>query len=424
MRSCFLIFAFLLLGFSFGCSRNSDSAAPAPVVAAPAAANPARPAPKIGPNDLLFGKAPQDKIISEKLSTALDLYIAGKFDQCERLIRSIIAEFPLEAPPRVALARFLYSQKRFAEVEPELLTALRLKPAGYIFVDLGTLYAEVLDRTVDAVEAFNQAVLSDSRHAGSRYALGQLYFRLNQPDAALVELAKAGELSPQVAAPFIVRARVQIQQKRPLDALKECEEALRREPGNRIAFELMADVYNATAMDRAALDYYQRAVKSPDADVGSWTKLGMFHQSRGRTAEADAAYAMALGLKPDSALVLNNRAALSLVTGRGYPQATLWAREAVKLKPGNADFLDTLGELLLKQGDLEGARAALESAVAVAGYPSVKFHLAQTLHALGRPAPATELLREALGVNGPFAERVEAEELLKQIAPPAGAPAR
>ncbi len=425
MRPASLRLSLLVALFATACSpRAKESSKPAesvPAKASASAAAPVRPATnlKIAPNDLLFGKAPQDKIISAKLATALDTYIAGNLAECERILRAIIAEFPREAPPHVALARFLYVQKKFPETESELLTAAKLKPAAYIYVDLGTLYAEALDRAVEAVDYFNKAALLDPRHAGTHYALGQLYTRLDQPDAALPELAKAAELSPHIAAPFIVRARAYLQLKKPNEALKECDEALRREPGNRIAFEIMADIYNATGEDKAAREYYEKAVYATPPDAGAWTKLGMFHQSRGQWADADAAYAKALDLRADSSLVLNNRAALSLATGADLPRAISWARDAVRLKPGNADFLDTLGELLHRQGEHAAARTQLEAALAVVpDYPSAKFHLAQTLQALGQSPAAADQLRAALASKAAFPERAAAEKLLTQLSSP------
>jgi tetratricopeptide (TPR) repeat protein len=71
------------------------------------------------------------------------------------------------------------------------------------------------------------------------------------------------------------------------------------------------------------------------------------------------------------------------------------------LTPGSPHILDSLGWVLYRQGNLEGALNALESAYARLNDPEIAAHLGEVLWKLGRQQEAQELwLKEAEKVPG------------------------
>jgi len=65
---------------------------------------------------------------------------------------------------------------------------------------------------------------------------------------------------------------------------------------------------------------------------------------------------MALQYDPDSAVTANGLAT-TLIELRRWNGALLWAQRAVDVDPGQPRFRETLGDVLLQTGDLEGAIA-------------------------------------------------------------------
>ena len=89
---------------------------------------------------------------------------------------------------------------------------------------------------------------------------------------------------------------------------------------------------------------------------------------------------------------------------RGHPEAGLvWARAAVAGRPEEANFLDTLGQILLAQGEYAEAEAVLRQALAAQQRTSTRVALARTLAAQGQHAAAAVEAEEALAEHtGPW----------------------
>jgi Flp pilus assembly protein TadD len=137
-----------------------------------------------------------------------------------------------------------------------------------------------------------------------------------------------------------------------------------------------------------AVEAYQTAAKLAPSDLGSWFGLGNGHFAAGQWREAVAAYDRALALDPAHALVHQNRArALDLagdaaLAAQGY-------RRALELAPGNAMAAGQFAMMLIRTGDLPGARALLaRSRPAGEPAPQEEIALAWLHDADRRPADA------------------------------------
>jgi tetratricopeptide (TPR) repeat protein len=358
--------------------------------------------------------------VRAKLGLAEVAYRSGKFDEAERLIKEAVTDNPRQAGVHVSLARFYYSQHRFKECETELLAAQAIEDAAYIDVDLGTLYAEALDKPIDAIDYFYRALGKNPKHPGAHYALGQLFFNQKQWDQARIEFGKATKLEPTNLLPWVGLARAETMMQRTTEAITAYKQAAVLAPKMAMLSVEHGDVLNALGNDKEALNEYQSALKKDPSYVDAWVKLGMFHHARGRLAEADEAYAKALALDREFALVLNNRAALALDGHGKLPEAIGWARQAVALAPKSPYYLDTLGALLEKDGKLEEALSVLERArQADPDYRGARYHLAIVLQKLGRSAEAEKIVRDTLADDRMFPERAAFEKLLAGGKPPA-----
>lgn len=358
--------------------------------------------------------------VRARLGLAEVAYRSGKLAEAERLIHEAVADFPKQSGVHVSLARFYYAQKRFKESESSLLAAQALDDAAYIDVDLGTLYAEALDRPIDAIDHFYRALAKSPKHPGAHFALGQLFFNQKQWDQARIEFGKATKIEPTNVLPWLGLARAETMMQRFAEALAAYKQAAELAPQMAILSVELGDLHSALGNEKDALREYQSAAKKDPALFDAWAKLGMFHHVHGRAAEADDAYAKAYALDRKSALILNNRAALAL-DGHGRPsEAIERAREAVALSPKSPYYLDTLGALLEKDGKLEEAQRTLESAKQIdPTYKSARYHLATVLQKLGKTTEADQLIRETLAEDRAFPERAAFEKLL--AAPPASA---
>ncbi|MGZ5259161.1 MAG: tetratricopeptide repeat protein, partial [Burkholderiales bacterium] len=121
-------------------------------------------------------------------------------------------------------------------------------------------------------------------------------------------------------------------------------------------------------------------------------------------------YQRALAADPDDALMLNNYA--NLLQKLNDPSAQVHAEKALKLAPHNSALFDTLGWILVQQGQIEpGLRYLREARVRSPENGEIRFHLAFALAKTSREEEARDEFRAA--VSGPA--RVENSEAVIRL---------
>lgn len=113
-------------------------------------------------------------------------------------------------------------------------------------------------------------------------------------------------------------------------------------------------------------------------------------------------------LAPANATLQNNLGYLLLDSGGDLKEAAGLIEAAVKQEPGNGSFLDSLGWLRFKQGDLQGAEAQLRHAADLRPYSAdVRQHLGEVLLKLGKPEEAITQWERALAFAFPGHDALE-----------------
>lgn len=141
--------------------------------------------------------------------------------------------------------------------------------------------------------------------------------------------------------------------------------------------------------------------------------LASFAVALGDTRTAIAEHERLLASDPKNPLLLNNLAALyDKISDR---RALELAEAAYRAAPRSPIVADTLGWILLRNGDLGRALPLLQQAAAAEGAASSKYRFAVALHQAGRDDEAREQLEAALSTPG-FPEAAEARQLLSRLA--------
>lgn len=120
---------------------------------------------------------------------------------------------------------------------------------------------------------------------------------------------------------------------------------------------------------------------------------------------------------PQNAVALNNLA--WLYQKAGDPRARSLAERAYLLMPGLPQVEDTLGWILVKQGQAAQALPLLQRAKAgQPANPSVQYHLAVALNDVHRPAEARKLLTPLVAAKTKFDDAGAARKLLAALSKP------
>ncbi len=192
-----------------------------------------------------------------------------------------------------------------------------------------------------------------------------------------------------------------------------------RNPRSSVHFQLLAETQFANSDFASAKASYERAIalspESPGPLLGltrtlvflgkreeaklrldaltkrwpqwtqSWTYYGGFMELQNDFPEAVTAYEHAVALDGSNAVALNNLAWRILSDGGDIERARKLAKRARELQENNADYADTLGMILYRQGSRSEAEKELEFALRTQpGNPTFKQHMATIS---GKPLP-------------------------------------
>ena len=98
------------------------------------------------------------------------------------------------------------------------------------------------------------------------------------------------------------------------------------------------------------------------------------------------------------------------------PHPAVPSGRAVAAAPRSPNIDDTLGWILLAQGETDRALTYLTVAsISAPTNPDIQYHLAVALNRTGRTADAQATLETLLGSGAAFSDKAEAERLLQQL---------
>lgn len=197
------------------------------------------------------------------------------------------------------------------------------------------------------------------------------------------------------------------------NALTILEQVHKESPNSESARNLFLARYRADNKDEAvdALRIWLEA--NPD-DAASLELLSQSLIVGQDYAAAAAPLEQALQLIPDNPQVLNNLAWLRYELAR--PGAIDLARRAQELAPRSPEITDTLGWMLVQEGDIEqGLPLLREAHDNLPDNPDIRYHLAHALNESGDTAAARDILAPLAGIEQPFMEKEPATRLLEQL---------
>jgi len=153
-----------------------------------------------------------------------------------------------------------------------------------------------------------------------------------------------------------------------------------------------------------ARDYYSRALTLTPAPVkDNWTLFysrGVCNERLKDWPAAEADFKKALALAPEESLVLNYLGYSWVDQGRNLKQAMEYIRKAVKLKPDDGYYVDSLGWAYYRLGNLPAAVETLERAVELKpDDPIINDHLGDAYWKVGRRIEAKYQWQQALTLN-------------------------
>jgi len=364
----------------------------------------------------------------------------------EWLIKAIAAK-PDAIEPRALLADFYLKQKQPQEALRIASEAHNANPGNARALELLARVQFAAGDKEGGLLSYQKLVQQNPQSAPAYFGLGLAEAAVNHMDEARTALHRALQLQPAYYEAAATSMAVEVKQGRFEEALKIAREFQGANPKQAAGFVLESDVlaqqrkYDAAivllnkaqslqAQSPIALRIHQLqlvAKRPADADAGmqQWlnahptdfpTRLffAESNMARKQNKAAISQYEIVNKAQPDNVLVLNNLAAL--YQQEKDPRALATAERAFKLKPEVPAVADTMGWLLVEQGQASKAVEILRKAAGNAPKNSeIGYHYAVALAKTGDKAGARKQLEAILSGGQAFPQQEQAKALLKQL---------
>ena len=182
-------------------------------------------------------------------------------------------------------------------------------------------------------------------------------------------------------------------------------------------FDLVSGLYNARrAMgdDAVALKLLEDWAQAHPDDLEARRTLALGYIESGRLDTARTRHEALLKDRPDDPVLLSNLARIYQL--QKDPRARAYANKAVDAAPQWAVSLDTLGWILVTEGDSSIGLAYLRDALSRDSSPLIRFHVASALSELGRAEEARNELKVILEQEPKPVWIEDARELYNKLA--------
>lgn len=355
------------------------------------------------------------------------------FDNDPRTLRVALAYARHAASSRKSklAKRVLDKHLNRARPHPEAVALLDLITSGGI---PGLLVATAEDGLAEVFFGLGDALTSEGGiHIGTIYLQFAVLIKSNFP-FALTSLAQVYEQSKKydraietydrVPKSSPLWLRVQIRKAFDLNSLDRVEDArkllivLLEEHKDKVqTLDALGSILRARKRYKEAAEYYSQAIASvKNTEKSNWNyyySRGVCYERLNQWDKAEDDLQKALELDPDQPLALNYLGYSWVDKNRHLKRAMAYIRKAVKLKPNDGYFVDSLGWAHYRLGQYKPAAKHLEKATELRpDDPVINDHLGDAYWRVGRYLEANFQWKQALTLKP---EPAEAEKIAKKL---------
>jgi predicted Zn-dependent protease len=233
------------------------------------------------------------------------------------------------------------------------------------------------------------------------------------------QLMRLAERDPPFAFARYMAARAYVDARHPNQAEAALRRGLELQPDSPVPYQHLADYYLELDRTAEALGICQQGLDRFPQDLDLQMMLAQISARLGKTRDAIRIYDDIRSKRPDLDRVDYT---LAMLLASQDKDEALWQRSLQIVHRLRADMpsdpllLDTLGWVHYRAQDTRRASELLKAAVKGASEePSLHFHLAAVYARQKKMDLAREELKAALDSNRPFAERLDALRLLREI---------
>jgi tetratricopeptide (TPR) repeat protein len=340
----------------------------------------------------------------EQLSSLLEHYQNGRYDDAENIALLITQEFPKHQFSWKVLGALFGQSGRSSEAVNANQAATALSPQDAdAHYNLGnTLRA--LSRLEEAEVSYKQAIALKPDLAEAHNNLGVTLQELGKLDEVEVNFTQAIALKPDYAEAHSNLGNTL----KELGRLDEAHASLSQAIALKSDYAEAHNHLGATLKELGRLNEaeacYRQAIDLKSDYTEAHSNLGITLQKLGRLDEAEARFRQAIDLKNNYAKAHYNLGVMLKELGR-LEEAEISYTQAIWLEPEFAEAHSNLGSTLKELGKLDEAEASYIQTIALKpDFAEAHYNLGVMLKELGRLEEAEEYYRQAITLEPDYAE--------------------
>ncbi|MBJ7312446.1 XrtA/PEP-CTERM system TPR-repeat protein PrsT [Rugamonas sp. CCM 8940] len=354
---------------------------------------------------------------------------------------------PAEADPAIRLAQYYNAR---GKPQKALTIAKNLQTSNPGNPEVIDLLAQTLAANGDqagALEAFSQLAKLLPASYATQFRIAQLYMSMNNLPAAAGALKTTLALKPDFIEAHMALAALEVRRGKPEAAMQTARHLQTTWPKLPVGYLLEGDVLLGQAKPQPAVaafeQAYARGKEAPiaiiklhqamdqagqrgkaDQLLAQWlaerpksVSVRMYAATLDRTpqqAAAIQAFLAVLKIEPNNIDALNNLA--WAYARQKDPRGLPYAEQAYRLAADNPAVLDTLGWILLEQGDAARGLPLLRKATTLASESAdLRYHLAVGLFRSGDKLAAKQEITRLIGLDKAFADNADVKSMLAKL---------
>lgn len=264
-----------------------------------------------------------------------------------------------------------------------------------------------------ASDALKKALTLQPDYLDAQLAQATLEVRKENYDGAIAITRQIQKQRAKSPVGYVMEGDVLMAQKKPALAVKAYEQAFAIGKSGPLMIKLHSSL-NQAGKSKEASSRLTQWLKEHPADASTRMYLAGTYLAEKQNKAAIEQYQAVLQQDPKYAPALNNLA--WLYQQEKDPRALEYAEKANQLTPDNPATLDTLGWILVEQGDITRGLPLLQKATTIAPEAAeIRYHLVLGLVKSGDKAKARKELEQLLASGKAFNKIDEARALLKQL---------
>lgn len=209
------------------------------------------------------------------------------------------------APYRAGLLHFEMKHLAIAEsIAGELIKKFPANAEGYRLKGIVSYSKKDLTEAIVALQSANKLQPSVAGY----YYLGLSLYGKGDLESALNQFRQIIDRAPSFHQARLLSGMILLQQKRVDDAISELTKLLETDGNNPLGHNMLGNAYMAKGLYEEGMKELDIAIKIEPKLIDAYLKKGMFHLSRGKTADVEVDLKTAIRIAPE---ILNTRLILS-----------------------------------------------------------------------------------------------------------------